>query len=96
MPGTRETRRPAARGSWLCLAAITLLGAGGLLAQKPRIGRPASEEKINAINLTVMPDGRGLPEGKGTVAAGKDLFKEKCAVCHNDHGEGREIGRAHV
>ena len=68
----------------LCLGAIALLAASILNAQKPRIGKPASEEKINAVNLTVMPD------GKGTVAAGKDLFKEKCAVCHNDHGEGRE------
>ncbi|MEQ1949067.1 MAG: cytochrome c [Bryobacteraceae bacterium] len=74
-----------------------LLAAGVLFSaplafaqQKATIGKPASQDKIAAMNLTVFPDGRGLPDGKGTVAAGKEVFKEKCAVCHNDHGEGRE------
>jgi mono/diheme cytochrome c family protein len=55
-----------------------------------RIGRPASEDKIKAMDITVMPDGRGLPDGKGTAAAGKDVYKAKCATCHNDALEGRE------
>jgi cytochrome c len=40
--------------------------------------------------LTVFPDGRGLPVGKGTAVRGEAVYKEKCAVCHNDRGEGRE------
>jgi S-disulfanyl-L-cysteine oxidoreductase SoxD len=74
----------------LTAAAAALMLTTAAFAQKPRIGKPAPDDKIAAMNLTVMPDGRGLPDGKGTVAAGTDLFKEKCAVCHNDHGEGRE------
>ena len=37
-----------------------------------------------------FPTAAGLPAGKGTPAKGKDIFKDKCAVCHNDQGQGRE------
>jgi cytochrome c len=69
------------------------LSLGALLAAAAcaqTIGRPASDDKIKAMDLTVFPDGRGLPAGSGTAAKGKDIFKEKCAVCHNDKGEGRQ------
>ncbi|MFI5413284.1 MAG: c-type cytochrome [Candidatus Lutacidiplasmatales archaeon] len=59
-------------------------------AQNARIGKPATEAQIHAIDLTVFPSGAGLPVGKGTAAKGRDIFKDKCAVCHNDKGEGRE------
>lgn len=65
----------------LCLTAF---------AQTGRVGRPASPETIKSMDLTIFPDGRGLPAGSGTAAKGKDVFKEKCAVCHNEKGEGRE------
>ncbi len=68
------------------LIAISCIGFG----QTPRVGRPATEETIKAMDLTVFPDGRGLPPGSGTAVKGKDVFKEKCSVCHNDKGEGRQ------
>jgi len=55
-----------------------------------RIGKPATDAQIASLNLTVFPDGTGLPVGKGTAAKGKDIFKDKCAVCHNDQAQGRE------
>jgi len=73
----------------LKFAGVALLGVAGF-AQDGRIGKPASEDKIKAIDITVFPDGRGLPAGSGTAAKGKDIFKAKCAVCHNDQGQGRE------
>ena len=76
----------ASKNIFFCLLAALVL-VPSLAAQ---IGKPATEEKIKAIDITIFPDGRGLPPGKGTVAKGKDIFKEKCAVCHNDKGEGRQ------
>ncbi len=38
------------------------------------IGRPATEEQIAAIDIDVMPDGRGYPEGSGTYAEGEELY----------------------
>jgi cytochrome c len=70
--------------------ALSLTLLLGTAAFGQTIGKPASAETIKAMDLTVFPDGRGLPEGSGTAAKGKDIFKEKCAVCHNDKGEGRQ------
>jgi len=51
-------------------------------------GAPASAADIAAIDIDVMPDGRGLPAGSGSVADGRALFAERCAVCHGDGLEG--------
>jgi hypothetical protein len=72
------------------VAAGVVIFSGAAFAQSARIGKPATEAQIKAMDITVMPDGRGLPVGSGTAAKGKDIFKEKCAVCHNDQGQGRE------
>jgi cytochrome c len=37
---------------------------------------------------SVLPDGRGLPRGQGTVAAGRQLFDTQCASCHGADLEG--------
>ena len=34
----------------------------------------------------MRPDGKGLPQGGGTVAQGKQVFAENCAACHGDNG----------
>jgi S-disulfanyl-L-cysteine oxidoreductase SoxD len=78
-----STCKTAAFSALLCAVSLPCFG-------QARIGKPATEAQIAAINLTVFPDGKGLPAGKGTAAKGKDIFKEKCAVCHNEKGEGRE------
>ncbi len=53
-------------------------------------GRPASAEEIRKFDITVFPNGKGLPAGKGTAADGKEIYKAKCAECHNEKGEGRD------
>jgi cytochrome c len=35
-----------------------------------------------------LPDGRGLPPGKGTVSAGKTLYENQCLACHGQKLEG--------
>jgi cytochrome c len=71
------------------LIAVAILGSIAY-AQSARIGKPATEAQIKAIDITVLPNGAGLPPGKGTAVRGKDVYKEKCATCHNDKGEGRQ------
>jgi S-disulfanyl-L-cysteine oxidoreductase SoxD len=58
------------------------------LAGSFNIGREATPEEVAAWDIDVRPDGAGLPEGKGTVAEGEEVFAEQCASCHGDFGEG--------
>ena len=61
--------------STLKLACLISLGAVCLLpsvcgAQGPNLGRPLTPEELRKIDITVVPDGRGLPPGSGSVSAG--------------------------
>ena len=51
-------------------------------------GRPATPDEIKLWDIDVRPDGKGLPEGSGTVAQGKQVFADNCAACHGDNGQG--------
>jgi cytochrome c len=51
-------------------------------------GRTPTAAEIKAWDKDVMPDGTGLPEGKGSVEEGDELYAEKCAMCHGDFGAG--------
>lgn len=63
-------------------------GAAG--AQNSRLlglGRPATVEQIRGWDIDVLPDGSGLPRGRGSVAAGQAPYEAKCASCHGVFGE---------
>ena len=65
-----------------------------LFAQRPLgIGRAATTDEIKALDIDVMPDGRGLPAGSGTVAQGAKIYAAKCASCHGKSGEGATFER---
>lgn len=51
-------------------------------------GRRATPEEIKLWDIEVRPDGKGLPEGSGTVAHGKQVFEENCSACHGEAGQG--------
>lgn len=55
------------------------------------LGRPATDAEIAAWDIDVRPDGKGLPEGSGTVLEGEQVYFDQCAMCHGDFGEG--LGR---
>ena len=81
--------RKFARGA----AALALvLGAGAALAETPNLGRPVSEADIAAWDISILPDGQGLPAGNGTAAQGKTVYAEQCAACHGDNGRGGILG----
>ncbi|QFT31148.1 Cytochrome c2 [Labrenzia sp. THAF82] len=52
------------------------------------LGRQAVSEEIAAWDVDVLPDGRGLPEGRGDAYTGEEVFADKCASCHGDFAEG--------
>jgi mono/diheme cytochrome c family protein len=76
-------------------AGIVLLTATASLAQTPsypNIGRAPTKEEIQAWDISVGPDGKGLPPGSGSAKEGAPIFAVKCAVCHGPNGEGAKIG----
>jgi len=72
------------------LSAILLATTATVAAQSPRygVGRPPTPDEIRALGSAIAPDGTGLPEGAGTVAAGRALFAAQCERCHGPAGEG--------
>jgi cytochrome c len=51
------------------------------------LGRPATPQEIAALDIDIMPDGRGLPAGRGTSAEGAAIYATKCAQCHGKTGK---------
>jgi S-disulfanyl-L-cysteine oxidoreductase SoxD len=72
------------------LSLAVLAAATTLAAQSPKygLGRPATPEEIRGLGLAIAPDGSGLPEGSGTVGAGREVFKARCSKCHGEKAEG--------
>jgi cytochrome c len=69
-------------------AAALFLFAPRCEAQHPNLGRPLTPEEISKLDLTVAPDGGGLPPGSGSVSAGAKVYADKCQSCHGPKGQG--------
>jgi S-disulfanyl-L-cysteine oxidoreductase SoxD len=49
-------------------------------------GRMATPQEITAMDISIRPDGKGLPPGSGTAGEGKAIYAVKCAACHGKTG----------
>jgi len=68
---------------------LAMMG-GASWAETPNLGKPIDEAAIAPWDISILPDGTGLPKGSGTPAQGAPIFAEKCAACHGDNGKGGE------
>src|SRR5665213_1556491 len=59
------------------------------VAQSPNLGSPLTPEEIKKVDITVVPDGRGLPEGSGSVSSGAAVYAKYCQSCHGEKGAGK-------
>src|SRR5262245_65486486 len=71
-------------------------------ADAPRFGQPITPADLAPWDISIAPDGVGLPGGSGTSAQGAKVYAERgCALCHGEKGSGGpggplvgEVGRA--
>ena len=86
---TPPPSRGGVKAALLAAMLVLFIAAMALpAAQAQQIGRPATRAEIAILDRDVRADGKGLPEGAGSVAAGERLYEQKCAACHGDFGEG--------
>jgi S-disulfanyl-L-cysteine oxidoreductase SoxD len=61
--------------------------------ESPNLGREATPAQIAGWDISVGPDGVGLPPGRGTPATGAPVYEQKCQVCHGAKGGGQPNDR---
>jgi S-disulfanyl-L-cysteine oxidoreductase SoxD len=76
-------------------AAIALaLGLGfANAADAPHFGKPITQADLAPWDISIGPDGVGLPTGSGTPTQGATVYADHgCAACHGDKGSGGPAG----
>ncbi len=53
----------------------------------PGLGEPISEADLAPWDISIEPDGDGLPPGSGTVAQGQAVYEVQCLSCHGVEGQ---------
>lgn len=77
----------------LLVGTLLLAALPAFAAESPQLGTPITPAEMAAWDLSIQPDGRGLPPGSGNAATGKAVFAEKCVACHNEEGKGQPFDR---
>jgi len=67
---------------------VLALASAPALAEGPGLGKLIDPPEIAAWDISILPDGTGLPPGSGTSAQGARIFAQKCAMCHGENGKG--------
>jgi mono/diheme cytochrome c family protein len=73
----------------LAAASVLAVVSNAALAENPNLGRIAAPEEIASWDISIGPDGAGLPPGSGTPKQGEAVYTAKCLVCHGEKGAGK-------
>jgi cytochrome c len=77
------------RNAFLAACSALVIGCGAALAEGPNLGKAASPEEIASWDVSIGPDGAGLPAGSGTPQQGEQVYLAKCLACHGEKGSGK-------
>src|SRR6266850_7496037 len=72
----------------LGVVSLGLVAAGAFAAEGPGLGKPITPAELAPWDISIMPDGTGLPAGSGTAKQGEPIFQAKCSACHGEKGVG--------
>ena len=68
----------------------TAVGYTRSVAQEtPNLGRQATPAEVAGWDISIPPDGTGLPPGSGTPEQGAAVYAQKCQACHGEKGAGQ-------
>ena len=67
---------------------VSMFATFSTWAQAPQFGQPIAPADIVPWDISIGPDGAGLPPGKGTAAQGEAIYVAKCQACHGEKGTG--------
>ena|SRR5215467_2222447 len=74
------------------LIAAAFMFASSAAAETPGLGQSIKESDLALWDISISPDGAGLPPGSGTAAQGKAIFEQKCELCHGKEASGGRNG----
>jgi mono/diheme cytochrome c family protein len=77
------------RSHFLAVALAFAVVSSAAFADSPNLGRVAAPEEIASWDISIGPDGAGLPPGSGTPKRGEAVFTAKCLACHGEKGAGK-------
>ncbi|AWW45840.1 cytochrome c [Polynucleobacter paneuropaeus] len=72
---------------------ITACSSGYQVKGSTGLGKPITEDQLQAWNIDINGAGVGLPVGSGSVAEGEVVFQQQCASCHGAQGQGGVANR---
>lgn len=78
----------SSRRALLAATALLLIAAATRADEFGKFGRPATPEEISSWDISIAPDGTGLPLGNGTAKQGETVYEAKCQGCHGEKGKG--------
>jgi cytochrome c len=84
------------RSDWGCAVAAVAIALGAARAgaqETPGLGEPITAADLAPWDISIQPDGAGLPAGSGTAAIGEQIYMAKCLACHGENGAGQPNDR---
>ena len=75
------------------LVACSLAAGAAVAAETPNLGKPITPQELAAWDVSIGPDGVGLPPGSGTAKQGEAVYVAKCQACHGEKGAGQPNDR---
>ncbi|NOY16164.1 MAG: cytochrome c [Gammaproteobacteria bacterium] len=77
----------------LCLFSTLTIASMALANDGPGLGVEATDAQVAAWDISIAPDGEGLPAGSGTAAQGEAIYAIRCSACHGKAGSGTPNNR---
>jgi S-disulfanyl-L-cysteine oxidoreductase SoxD len=79
----------------VCLSVLLFVAGCATIAPRetPDRGRVVTPSEVAGWDISISPDGTGLPPGSGIAIAGASVYVQKCQACHGASGAGQPNDR---